>query len=52
MKFHQMNYCYWPTVIQSIFDWLFSLNVEFAKGKNMAYQTTSAAAVLLVLGTP
>ena len=32
------------------FDWTFNLNEDFAKGKHMAYQTTSAAA-LLVLGT-
>ena len=50
MKSHEINDFYWPIVIQSIFDWTFNLNEDFAKGKHMAYQTTSAA-VLLVLGT-
>ena len=50
MKAQEMNYFYWPTVIQSIFDWTFNLNEDFAKGRHMAYQTNSAA-VLLVLGT-
>ena len=50
MKSHKINYFYWPTDIQSICDWTFNLNEDFAKGKHMAYQTTSAA-VLLVLGT-
>ena len=49
MKFHEVDYYYSPTVIQSVFDWTFDLNADFAKGKHMAYQTTSAA-VLLVLG--
>ena len=48
MKSHEINYCYWPTVIQSIFDWSFTLNEDFAKGKHMADQTNNAA-VLLVL---
>ena len=50
MKSHEIIYVYWPTVIESIFDWTFNLNEDFAEGKHMAYQTTSAA-VLLVLGT-
>ena len=50
MKSHEINYLYWPTVNQGIFDWTFKLNEDFGKGKHMAYQTTSAA-VLLVLCT-
>ena len=50
MKSHVINYIHWLTDIQGICDWTFSLNEHFAEGKHMAYQTTSAA-VLLVLGT-
>ena len=50
MKFHKINYFSWPTDIQGICDWIFNLNEDFAKGEHTAYQTTSAA-VLLVLGT-
>ena len=50
MKYHEINYFYWPTVTQSVFDWTFNLNEDIAKGKHMAYQTISAA-VLLVLCT-
>ena len=50
MKAQEMNYFYWPTVIQSIFDWTLNLNEDSAKDKHMAYQTTRAA-VLLEIGT-
>ena len=50
MEAQEMNYFYWPIVIQSIFDWTINLNEDFAKGRHTVYQTTSAA-VLLVLGT-
>ena len=39
MKAHEIDHFYWPIVIQSIFDWTFNLNKDFAKGKRMAYQT-------------
>ena len=38
MKSHEINHFYWPIVIQSIFDWTFNLNEDFAKGKHMAYK--------------
>ena len=51
MQYHEINYFYWPTDIQSFCDWPFHLNEDFAKGKHMAYQTTNAAVLLIVLGT-
>ena len=50
MKSHKIICFNLPTVTQGIFYWTFNLNEDFAKGKYMAYQTTSAA-VLLLLGT-
>ena len=27
MKSHEINYHYWPTIFQSIFDWTFNMTV-------------------------
>ena len=48
MKYHEINYCYWPTIF-SIFDWTFNLNEDFIKGKHMAFRTNSSAGLLGVI---
>ena len=49
MRSPEINYCYWPTIFQSIFDWTFNLSEDFIKGKHTAYQTNSSAVLLGVM---